>query len=216
MHQLPMSTFVDFIMANGVPRVTLVTRWKREEAESHDFYAGLKSAIVGMHSKGLGVDSLRTFFASQSDARRKRIYPELAAHYGKIMRKMPALLTQNGAPPVFGRSRPVLATFGIAPRNPGVRVDPLLSLTVGGKVYLVKLYLRSDKPTAKRVAITLGLMHAAYAETSQPLLSKGGDLHMALLDVRREQLHMTSATPTPIWTLLHGELAAFTAIYWRV
>lgn len=215
MHQIPMSIFVDFIMANGPPRVTLVSRWKREEAESHDFYAGFKSAIVGMHAKCLGVDSLRPFFAGQSDARRKRIYPELAAHYGAILRKMPKLLTQNGAPPVFGRSRPVPASFGIGPRHPGVRVDPLLSITVGGKVYGVKLYLRSDKPTRKRVDIILGLMHAAYAETSQPLLSKSGDLRFALLDVRREQLHMSEAPSTAVWTLLHGELAAFNAIYWR-
>jgi len=163
------------------------------------------------------VDSLRAPFATQNDARRKRIYPELAAHYGAILRKMPKLLTQNGAPPVFGRSRPVPASFGAAPpRHPGVRVDPLLSITVGGKVYGVKLYLRSDRPTRKRIDITLGLMHAAYAETSQPLLSKSGELRFALLDVRREQLHMSEVPSTAVWTLLHGELAAFNAIYWRV
>lgn len=217
---VPMSIFVDFALANGTPRVTLVTNWKREEHDNHDFYRGLKSAIVGMHTKGETVDSLRSFVESQKDARRKRIYPELLGHYGECMKRLHLMVSSGGAPPRLNKRMPLAGSFWGAYKV-GVSVDPQVSFVAGDLIYLVKLYLRSEAPTKKRVDLTLELMRVAYEATGQPILSRPPPRRYALLDVRRRKLHVAEAgraTPlaNALWTLLHGELAAFNAIYWRV
>lgn len=218
MNPIPMSTFIDFCTTSGTPRVTLVRTWKREETEVNDFYAGFKSAIVGMHAKGLTVDSLRAFLSGQRDARRKRIYPELAQHYGEWLKRLPATITTSGAPARFAKSRPTPASFGVSAKFPGVRVDPLLTMSVGPQVYLVKLYLRDAKPDAQRISITLELMRAAYDEPGSPVFTRGV-VRYAVLDVRRKKLHVSGAVVGDVEKrsriLLYGELAAFNAIYWR-
>jgi len=210
MQPVPMSIFVDFAMTSGTPRVTLVTRWRREENDNHDFYRGFKHAVVAMHAQGKAVDSLRPFLLGQKDARRKRIYPELAESYRAWLAK----LVESHAGVRFAKRSPPVSHFGGGAVKLNVIVDPLLAVEIGGTVYYVKLYLRSEQPTKKRVEVTLALMRAAYEETARH--------KYALLDLRRGKLHVlldtvpTRARCRVVSDLLHGELAAFNAIYWRV
>jgi hypothetical protein len=86
-----------------------------------------------------------------------------------------------------------------------VRVNPELLGTIDGDLYAMKLYLRGKrlKRLAKRTM--LHLMQETHGRVSQS--------RAAIIDVRRSELLVVGGTGSNIETLLHGEAAAFIAMW---
>lgn len=202
---VPMSLFLDFVLASGRPKVTAVTTWKTGHADN-DFYLQLKTALRRMHQAGASVASLSSFVEKLNDPRRKRIYPRLVTAYGKWVAKMAPVTMLRAVP------RP-LAWFGSPALSVLVNPDvAFLSPTTGGHVY-VKLYLRSEPLTKQRVDLTLELMRLAYQDPRAGVGPRERLPTPAVLDVRNRKLHLHDGLGSnALSLLLHGELASFATI----
>jgi len=195
MDKISMTYFVDFVLKAGTPRLTSVKEIKANRDESFaDFYRPLREAILDHLRSGLPPTSLDDFLRSLEDERRKRIYPVIVRGYQKFLAQSPATWFE---PPVGSLKMGTL----------DLNLNPELGLTIGGKPHLIKLYLRGEPLSAKRVSITLNLMSQGNLARRVPGCA------LAVLDVRKARLHTLDTANPRLGLLLRGEAASFSTIY---
>ena len=76
---------------------------------------------------------------------------------------------------------------------------------MAGQAYLVKLYLKGEKPAQRTVDSALWIMHEALSDTSAI---------PAVLDVQRAKLHTRIPLNPTMQALANGDAAAFASM-WR-
>lgn len=193
MPEIPMTSFVDFVLANGPARLTRVRNVKRQMEEGYspatDFYKGVREGIVDLHEGGLPQSYLDQV-VRWAHAKKQAHYSEIVAGYKKFLRRKNV---------VSFKTRSASWTF----RTLTVHANPDLGLKIDGSSHLVKLYFKSEKLSQRRVEVVLHLMRRGLASR-----------RVALLDTRRGRLYSPSARRADMDAFLSGEAAAFIEM-WR-
>lgn len=195
-----MTTFIDFVLKSGTPRLTVLRKAKAEYAQQYspakDFYKLLRQSIVEMHLNKMSIIGLDTLLGGLNDQRKVRPYRECIAGYKKWCGRSE-----------FEWVKPFNAQW--IRGHLVVRVNPELGVSIDGITHFVKLYFKSDKLTKPRI-------EAMFCLLSQSLSNDFGEAKVGILDVRRGVLHCPKRNIPDIETLLEGEAAAFETIWEKV
>lgn len=194
MEPVPLSSFVDFVLKVGSPKVAVVRELKdRRYDHLTDFYRPLREAIVEMHEKGQPLVALDAVAEAMTDERKRRIFPEAIAGYRAFLGAHRAVWA---APP-----RAELPVGGLE-----VAVAPELGFEIDGVPHVVKAYFQGEPLAQKRVDLTLSLMSDALSRRQPRAV-------FAVLDMPKSRLRLLGKRPPDLSLLLRGEAAAFAAIH---
>lgn len=195
-----MTTFVDFVLANGTQRLTVVrkakTEYGREYSPARDFHKALREAIIDVHQHGRQLAALDGLVNTLRDQRKIDSYQACISSYKSWCgRKKMDWLDGYTAQWTYG--------------DLTVRVNPELSLQVNNVPHAIKLYFKSDKPSKGRFETMFHLL-----DISMPNAHQGRT--PSILDVRRGNLFCPNKRIPGIQTLLEGEAAAFQTMWSQV
>jgi hypothetical protein len=195
MEKVSLTYFVDFVLKSGTPKITGVREYKQHKDELFsDFYRPIREGILTMHRRGACESTLDEVLAGQSEEKRRRIYPHVAAGYRKFL--------ASGDKRWFA---PPQGEIQLGPLT--VNLNPEVGFMIGKKPHLVKLYFRQEPLTSKRSSIVLALFAAGLGHAYPEHI-------FAMLDVQRGKLHTTETPHNPrLEVLLRGEAASFSTIY---
>ncbi len=197
MIEVQLISFVDFVMANGMARVTRVRRIKQQMADGYeqglDYWKRLRDAIAEFHRDGDGERFERV--VSLALPSRRGNYLDALRGYKRFVRK---------AEEVRPRSSRVVWRHG----DLGIVVNPEVRVKMKGNSYVVKLYFKKPELTQRKVEVALHLMRRA--------LEADGRGEPAILDVRRSKLYFGKRASSDLDALLAGEATAFAEIWHRL
>lgn len=169
-----MTNFTDFALAGGIPKVTLLSEFKRHQHDKvTDFYRPIRETIVDVHRRRLdGASAFGELMDRMTDLRTVKIFPAIIEGHTQFVDANRPLTWFKPASAMF-------------PAGPGVAIaiNPEVGLTINGLPHHVKLYLRSETLTQKRVDLTVALMSNLATKKNEKL---------AVLDVRNAALHYLS------------------------
>ena len=205
MPTVPMTTFVDYLIKAGPPKMTVVSKVKRDAQTPYqpafDFWKQLRDEIVDVHSANKTLASLYSLTKRLTDAKKITAYPAVIAGYKKwIGRKAPSWFT----PPSSTRRR--ISRLDI-------RVNAELGLEFATtrkspvQRHVIKLYFKSDAPNKALVASVLTVLDLGLRSKLDATTEIG------LLDVRRSKLFLFSAVTTNYVPLVTAEAASFLSLW---
>lgn len=204
-----MSSFLDFALANGVTKVTTFAEAKRNLTNPvTDFYRPIREAIARIGREQRDPDEV---FAAMmfhvGDERAKRIYPAIIEGHRRFV--------ETVGPMTW--AEPVTAALPAGP-GVGIAVNPevgyLLRTSEGPRSHYLKLYLRSEPLSQRRIDLTVALMAVALPVRS--------DVQLGVLDLRNARVcYLSEKAATPAgWsrlsTFVSVEAAAYAAAWSRV
>lgn len=199
---ISMTMFVDFACQNGLQRFATVREAVRTDRQYADFYRPLLEAIVAMHRDQKPVSELDHLLAGLQDDRRRRIYPGIVAGYRKFLEEIGPAQWLEPSRPRYPIGELVLD------------INPEIALFAQNRTYLLKLWMRGEPLSKKRIGMTLELMREALRDTSwtRGRDRSGWDPIVGLLDVRKARIHAMKEASPRLGLVLRGEAAAFQAI----
>jgi len=190
MPRVPLTTFIDFTVAQDTTRVALARASEDQYDPRRDFYKGLRERTVRQFVDGWDAAAFRRSLREIKNPQKQTSYE--ACRLG---------LTQWARGQTITASRARGASFWEA-GGLEVRVNPELRLTVDGTRFMAKLYFKADELTRVRRKNMLFLL----AETAPH------GVRAAILDARRGQL-ITEDEPDPaLDARLALDAAAFSAL----
>ncbi|MCL4455488.1 MAG: hypothetical protein M1157_07625 [Deinococcus sp.] len=197
MPEVKLTTFVDFVIASGTPRITCIRKAKRLYSQDYkpafDYWRLLRNQLVEMHEQNLGKQHLDDVVNELNDSRKVEAYQKCIQTYKRWMgRKQLAWMGCSTADWKSGHLK--------------VRVNPELGLQINNSPYIIKLYFRAKEPSKGRLATMLYLM-----ETT--LLKQSPHVTPAILDVHRGRLIKPTSAVQGIDVLLEAEAAAFVMMW---
>ena len=197
MPSVSLTTFVDFVLASGTPKITCIKRAKELYEEEYqpkfDFWLPLRNAIIELHKLNMPKSALNVVLEGLSDKRKATAYPSSVDSYMKWMgNKKFEWVGCDSALWQYGSLQ--------------VRVNPELGLRINGNVHLIKLYFKVEQPSKRRLETTLFLMSTTLDMPKSQIVP-------ALLDVQRGKLFSETSFPLNISALLAGEAAAFSTMW---
>lgn len=200
MPEISLTTFVDFVIKSGTPRITCVRDAKRLYEQGYkpafDFWKPLREAIIEMHREGLPKQALDRVCTNLTDRKKLSLYPlRIQAYKRWLGRKN---IQWFGCEPKIWRSGDLK-----------IRVNPELGLTIDGADYLIKLYFKEDKLSKPRVDTMLFLIQNTFSK-KHPKATPG------ILDVARGNLIVPTREIEDIEVLLNGEAVAFVEMWNRI
>jgi hypothetical protein len=188
LEKVPLTTFVDFVLRSGTPKLTVVRNYKnrRPYDPATDFYKLLREAIVRYHQNNEPKKALDTFVAT-CHPKKQTNYVAAVTGYKKFLgtKKIEWFTPPTGT----------WSAGGIT-----MKVNPELGLSFGGVKYAVKMYMKGQKLAPNRIETINQLMTEA--------LSGGDTMQFGILDMREAKLHTAMMDPA-LKALLKGEAAAF-------
>ncbi len=142
MPAISLTTFVDFVIESGTPRITCVRQAKKLYEGGYspmfDFWKPLREAILEMHREGLPKSCLSEVLARPLDPKKRASYAERIQSYNRWMGRKriewvgsQSVLWENG--------------------DLSVNVNPELGVRIGGTEHVIKLYFKNDKPSKRRL-----------------------------------------------------------------
>lgn len=189
MTTVPLSTFVEFTLAQGTARVALATASESEYDPRRDFYKGVRERTVRQFVDGWSAVAFRRSLREVKNPRRQASYEACRRGLTRWAR---------GREIVASRARAGFWEAG----GLEIRVNPELRLTVDGDRFLVKLYFKADEQTPARRENTLFLLSETAPQGVQA----------AILDARRGQLITVDEQDPALDALLTSDAAAFSAL----
>ena len=197
---ISMTTFVDFVLASGTPRLSVVRKAKAQYEGKYnpgtDFYRDLREAISIGHQQGSPASELDKLALNIENPRKIDLYLECIDSYKRWCGR---------------KTLQWLGTF-INEWSFGyliIRVNPELGLQINGDSYAIKLYFKSDKPSKLRLETMFHLLRVSLPEGQE-------NTTPAILDVRRGKFFTPTRDIPGIQTLLEGEAAAFQTMWSQV
>ncbi len=199
--KISLTDFVDFVTRSGMPKLTLVRQLKHrgEYNTLRDFYRPLREAMIRAHAEQLGKPHVSACVAGAWDwsvDRRRRHFEDLSRAYLGW----------------WGRKRmdwfePGWDVLQLGPLS--MSINPELGLRIDGRPTMVKLYFKERRLSHKYAGIVTKLMEMSLGDQAPP------GTQMAVLDIRRRNLHCRGAKPQ-LEALVQGEMAALTTMWTRV
>lgn len=188
--RIGMTTFMDFMLKSGTPRITTVRDRLRDFEVPVDYYRRVREGISEEHSTG-GVARARAVLP--------HVRTEQLDNYRQVLEGHERW-TRDHDLRWLGGSPSAVWTHG----ELEVIVRPELHLKVDGEPRLIKLYFKDPRPKAAAVTAALHLLRPlAVREAAEP----------ALLDLRRGRLHVMGAHRADVDSLLRAEASAFVSLW---
>jgi hypothetical protein len=195
--EIPLTSFVDFVLKSGSPKMTSAKKIKTQMEEPYDpagdYYKRFREGVQELHREGQDKKELTKIIGSLPDSKLEN-YRAMIAGYKKFL----------GAKGY---------TWFEPPRkdwkhsNVEIAINPELGLEWGGKKYIIKLYLKADKPSKDRFSSILALM-------KDTLPTK--NCEYALLDVRNSKLYLFEDNMLVLIPLVEGEAESLEFILGRI
>lgn len=191
--EVPMTSFLDFVLKTGTPRMTCAKQIKAQMAEPYDpttdYYKRFRDGVQEMHREGLDKSQLIKIIGALPD-RKVDNYNAMISGYKKFL----------GTKDVewFEPPRKIWKEGNLQ-----IAVNPEVCLEWGGTKRIIKLYLKADKPSKDRFSSVLALM-------KHTLPSKGCEL--CLLDVRNNKLYTYEPSMLELIPLVEAEARALELI----
>lgn len=192
-----MTTFVDFVIKSGSPRLTAVKKAKAEYGQDYsparDFYKQLREAIIDLHENGKEKRYLDSVVQGIENQRKKGPYNLCIAGYKRWLGKknIQWFEPSNGSWTYNGLT---------------VRVNPELGLLISGKPHNVKLYFKSESPSKRRLETMFCLLESGLPDNPPGVTP-------AILGIREAKLFRSTRQVSGIETLLKSEAMAFQTIW---
>src|SRR5450631_4137288 len=195
--EVPLTSFIDFVLKSGGPKMTCSKKIKAQLSEEYnpaiDYYKRFREAVQDLHSTGKDKSELLHLIGSVPDNKEDN-YRLMAAGYRKFLGKKDVRWFQ---PP-----REVWKHGDLA-----IPINPEVGLTWEGQKFIIKLYLKAEKPSKDRFSSVLALMH-------QNLPTK--DCQYGLLDVRNGKLYLFEEPMLALMPLVEGEAGSLEEILDKV
>lgn len=167
MDRISLTSFVDLLLEAGADADTSSKDRKADPVP--DFYHQLRDAIVDMHRRNLPDSVLDNVLDLEPNPKRERVLARVIHGYRKFL--------STGELKWF---EPPRMSYSLGGQE--IDVNPELGLAIDETPYIIKLYLRGEPLTPKRIQQTLGLLTGK--------LGRSWPGHIfALLDVRHGKLH---------------------------
>ncbi len=201
-----MSSFVDFALATGAARVSTVGEDKKAlHIAAADFYRPIRAMIARVGRERLDLEATYAdLMLNIGDERQRRIFPAIKDGYAQFAAGQGPLAWVE----------PHTAALAAGP-GLSIAVNPEVGYVIGGFPHHLKLHLRSEALTQKRVDFMIALMCYALPVDAQRD-------RLGVLDLRNARiwyLAPKSAEAGPwqkLRTLVAAEAAAFAECWARV
>ncbi len=195
--EIPLTSFIDFVLKSGSPKMTSAKKIKNLLGEDYDprfdYYKRFREAVKKLHQEELDKDDLLKNIGHLPKSKEEN-YKKMVSGYKKFLGKKDVKW--------FKPTRESWKHNGI-----NILINPELGLEWNGGKYLIKLYLKSDKPSKDRLSSILALM-------KHTLPSK--DYDHAVLDVRNSKLYLHEDDMDLMIPLVEGEAESLAFILGRL
>lgn len=188
-----MTSFIDFVLKSGSPKMTCAKRIKNQSEEDYnvagDYYKRFREAVQEIHQTGVSKNDLLKTIGSLPDNKIEN-YNKMVEGYKKFIGKK-----------VCNWFKPPRKSWNIG--NIIVPVNPELGLEWNNQKYIIKMYLKSEKPSKDRLASILALMKNTISEN---------DYMYSVLDVRNSKLYIYEKEMDLLIPLVEAEAKALESI----
>lgn len=192
--EVRITTFMEFVAADWAAKVTAVKNAKNIYGNDYDpkvdYWKKLREAVIDFHENGRSAKHLSTL-SERVDAKKAANYKSVIDGYSKWLK---------------GHEVEWIGTSSV-PWNSGdltVKVHPELGLRIDGEQWAIKLWLKGQRLTKKRVEATLHLLDLTHGTLNT---------RVGILDARAGRLITPTRLVPGIDALLAGEAAAFVTMW---
>lgn len=196
MVNISLTDFIDYVSKVGTSRYTLVNQiHSRDEYHpAFDFWKILRDGIIEFHELNKDKSELDTILIDLSDKKKIKRYPALIESYKSFIGRKK--IDWFDPPSKEWKTNDLQ-----------VKLNPELGLKINGKIYVIKLYFKTEKLSQMKADLILLLMNAR--------LKKGDfkDATFAILDVERNKLFDKTKLNKVHIPLLEGEALSFMNIW---
>lgn len=194
---VPLSSFMDFVLKSGSPRMTCAKKIKAQLSEDYDpatdYYKRFREAVQEMHSSGQDKSELQKIIGDLPESKREN-YRAMVVGYKKFL--------GTKAITWFKPPREIWTCGDLE-----IPINPEVGLEWNDEKYIVKLYLKADKPSKDRFSSVLALMkHTVPAKNCK---------HM-LLDVRNSKPYVFEDDMLDLIPLVESEAEALSLLLGRL
>jgi hypothetical protein len=196
MINISLTDFIDFVSKVGTSKFTLVNQiYSRVEYQPvFDFWKPLREGIIDLHQQNKDKSELDKILNNLTDKKKINRYSILIESYKSFLGRKK---TEWFVPP--------FKEWKI--NDLKIKLNPELGLVINDKLYVIKLYFKSDSLTQMKADLILLLMDTK--------LKKGDfkEVTFAVLDVERKKLFEKSKLKKSHLSLLEGEALSFINIW---
>ncbi len=168
MDRISITSLVDLLLDTG-PDGDANAAKERKGDPLPEFYQLLRDAIVEMHRRDLPDSVLDDVLDRETNPKRERVLERVIHGYRRFL--------SSGNMKWF---EPPRASYVVGPNE--IDVNPELGLAIDETPYVIKMYLRGEPLTPKRVQATLGLLVGRLGRSCPGHV-------FGLLEVRHGKLH---------------------------
>ena len=183
---ISLSPFIDFVLKSGSPKMTCAKTIKSQIDDQYDpatdYYKRFREAVDELHKNNRKKGDIKSMIGS--------LPPNKVDNYELMVKGYQTFLGSKNIT-WFPPPRKVWKH-----KNIEVPINPELGLEWDGQKYIIKMYLKADKPSKDRVASILALI-------KNSLNSK--DSQIGLLDVRNSKLYLYEKSMDLLLPLIQGE-----------
>lgn len=186
--EISLTSFVDYILKSGSPKMTCARTIKKQFNEEYnpasDYYKRFREAVQELHKSNKSKKFLLEHIGELPDNKR--------VNYG---------LMSDGYNKFWGAKK---ITWFSPPRrvwqqgNIQIPVNPELGLTWENSNYVIKMYMKSDKLSRDRISNVLALMN-------QTINTDNYSFVCAVLDVRNGKLYTYDSKMADLLPLIRAE-----------
>ncbi|WP_136668863.1 hypothetical protein [Flavobacterium sp. H122] len=193
---ISLTDFIDFVNKSGGSKMTKVKQVKYRDSyhPASDFYKSLREEIIDVHKNNLDKKVLDDLIEKLTDLKKKTNYPLSISGYKKF----------------WGKKKiewfdPPFKHWLIGDLD--IKINPELGIEFGGKFYVIKLFLKSEKITKDKLSQILSLMeNQLRSETDDEVI-------FCVLDVKNAKLYENAKGDFSYLPLLEGEAKSFETIW---
>lgn len=184
--EIPLTSFIDFVLKSGSPKMTCAKKIKTQLEEEYnpagDYYKRFREGVQELHRETLSKNDFTKIIGALPDNKIDN-YRAMIGGYKKFL----------GSKEIewFEPPRKKWKHSSIE-----IPINPEVGLKWDDRKYLIKLYLKADKPSKDRFSSVLALM-------KQTIPAK--DCELGLLDVRNSKLYLFENHMLALMPLVQGE-----------
>lgn len=196
MINISLTDFIDYVSKVGTPKFTKVSQiyYRDEYQPAFDFWKPLREGIIDLHLNNKDKSELDKILINLTDKKKVNRYPTLIETYKSFLGRKKIVWFD----PPFNDWKS---------ENLRVKLNPELGLEINDKLYVIKLYFKSEKLSQMKADLILLLMKSK--------LKKGEykNVTFAVLDVARKKLFDKTKLNNTHLSLLEGEALSFIKIW---
>ena len=195
--EIPLTSFIDFVLKSGSPKMTCAKKIKAQLNEKYDpatdYYKRFREAVQDLHSKDKDRAKLLELIGPLPETKEDN-YRLMVQGYKKFLGRKDFAW--------FNPPRKIWKHGELE-----ITINPEVGLIWDDSRYIIKLYLKADKPSKDRLSSVLALMHETLPHK---------ECVLALLDVRNAKLYTFEESMLDLMPLVEGEADSLEAILGKV